>query len=125
MSIVRQVSHIDSLLLATTISGGFPSSESGMFSTYWNLWNINRNAHPEFYTNLSNAADDNYEQPHLKDSEQWEEEEEAEESPLPIPGPSGTHLRIPESEHNLDKQSSKSMSDRLERHLGTIIEEMF
>ena len=32
MSIVRQVSHIDSLLLATTISGGFHSLESGTFS---------------------------------------------------------------------------------------------
>ena len=33
MSIVRQVSHIDSLLLATTISGGFHSLESGTFSS--------------------------------------------------------------------------------------------
>ena len=92
--------------------------------TYRNLRNIDRNAHLKFYTNSSNAADNNYEPPCHKDSEQWGEEEEEEESPLPIPGPSGTHLRIPELEHNLDKQSSKSTSDRLERHLGTIIEEM-
>ena len=35
------------------------------------------------------------------------------------------HTRNPHSEHNSAEQSSKSMSDRLERHLGTIIEEMF
>ena len=69
--------------------------------------------------------DDNYQQPHLEDFDSQEEEEEEEESPLLIPGPSGTHSRIPESEHNLDEQSSKNMSDRLERHLGTIIEETF
>ena len=64
--------------------------------TYWNLWNLDCNTNPQFYTNLSDAMDDNYEQPHLKDIEQREEEEEVEESPLPIPGPLGTHSRIPE-----------------------------
>ena len=93
--------------------------------TYCNLQNLDHNTNPQFYTDLSDTADNNYKQPHLEDSENWGEEEEEEESPLSIPGPSGTHLRIPESEHNLDKQSSESTSDRLERHLGTIIEKMF
>ena len=93
--------------------------------TYWNLWNIDCNANPQFYTDSSNTADDNYEQPCLKDLEQEEEEEEVEESPQPIPGPLGTHSRIPESEHNSEEQSSENTSDRLERHLGTIIEETF
>ena len=69
--------------------------------------------------------DDNYEPPHLKDFDSQEEEEEEKESPLPIPGPSGTHLRILPSDINLEEQSSESMSDRLERHLGTIVEETF
>ena len=92
---------------------------------YQNLQNINRKTHPEFYTNSSDPVDNNYKQPCLEDSEQWGEEEEEEESPLPIPGPSGTHLRIPESEHNSNKQLLESTSDRLERHLGTTIEETF
>ena len=92
---------------------------------YQNLQNINRKTHPEFYTNLSDPMDNNYKQPCLEDSEQWGEEEEEEECPLPIPGPSGTHLRIPESEHNSEEQSSKNTRDRLERHLGTIVEETF
>ena len=86
---------------------------------YQNLQNINRKTHPEFYTNSSDPVDNNYKQPCLEDSEQWGEEEEEEESP------SGTHLRIPESEHNSEEQSSKNTRDRLERHLGTIVEEMF
>ena len=93
--------------------------------TYWNLRNLDQNANPQFYTNSSDAADDNYEQPYLEDSEHWGEEEEEEESPLPIPGSSGSHSRIPESEHNSDEQSSENTSNRLERHLGTIIEETF
>ena len=28
--------------------------------TYWNLWNIDRNANPQFYTDLSNTVDNNY-----------------------------------------------------------------
>ena len=38
MSIDRWVSHIDSLLLATTISGGFPSLESGTFYIILHHW---------------------------------------------------------------------------------------
>ena len=93
--------------------------------TFQHLWNIDRNANPQFYTDSSNTADNNYEQPHLEDFDSQEEEEGEEESPLPIPGPSGTHLRNPQSEHNSEEQSSESTSDRLERHLGTIIDETF
>ena len=28
--------------------------------TYWNLWNIDENANPQFYTDLSNTVDNNY-----------------------------------------------------------------
>ena len=64
--------------------------------TYWNLWNLDCNTNPQFYTDLSDAVDDNYGQPCIEDIEQQGEEEEEEDSPLPIPGPSGTHSRIPE-----------------------------
>ena len=87
------------------------------------LWNIDRNTNPHLYSKLSIAADDNYQQPHHEASES--EGEDKKSSPLPIPDPSGTHLRIPESEQHSEEQSSKSMSYRLERHLGTIIEETF
>ena len=91
---------------------------------YQHLWNINRNAHPKFYTKSPNAVD-NKPPCHKETDSQEEGEEEEEECPLPVLDPPGTHLRIPESEHNLEEQSSESMSNRLERHLGTIIEEMF
>ena len=70
--------------------------------TYQNLQKINRNANPQFYTDTSNTADNNYEPPHNKDSETTgEEEEKAEHHPLPIPGPthlSPIHLMIQELE---------------------------
>ena len=69
--------------------------------------------------------DNNYEPPCHEETESQGEEEEEEGHPLPIPDPLGTHLRIPESEHNLEEKSSESTSDRLERHLGTIIEATF
>ena len=62
--------------------------------------------------------DNTYEPPRQEDFDSPGEKEGEEENPLPIPDLSGTHLRILQSEHNSDKQSSKSMSDRLERHLG-------
>ena len=37
--------------------------------TYQNLQNINRNTHPEFFTNSSDAVDNNYEQPCLEELE--------------------------------------------------------
>ena len=86
---------------------------------------MDRKANPHFYTELSNAVDDNYEPPHFEDFDSQEEEEGEEENPLPIPRPSGTHLRILPFECNSEEQSFESMSDRLERHLGTIIEKMF
>ena len=67
--------------------------------------------------------DNNYKPPHDEASENEGEDEES--SPLPIPDPLGTHLRIPESEQPSEEQSSESRSYRLERHLGTIIGEMF
>ena len=93
--------------------------------TYCQLRNINQCTNPHLYSESSHHVDDNYEPPHLKDFDSQEEEEEEKESPLPIPGPSGTHLRILPSDINLEEQSSKSTSNRLERHFGTIMEEMF
>ena len=69
--------------------------------------------------------DNNYEPPRHEETETLGEEEEEEGHPLPIPDPLETHSRIPESEHSSDEQSSELTRDRLERHLGTIIEEMF
>ena len=61
--------------------------------TYHHLCNIDQNANPQFYTKLSQAADDNYKPPCLEDFDSQDEEEGEEENPLPIPGPSGTHTR--------------------------------
>ena len=93
--------------------------------TYHQLHNIDWSTNPHLYSQLSHHTDDNYKPPCLEDFDSQEEEEGGEESPLPIPGPSGTHLRILPSDINLEEESSKSMSDRLERHLGTIVEETF
>ena len=82
------------------------------------LGNIDQNANPQFYTA-------NYEQPHLEDFDSQREGEGEEESPLPILDPLGTHTRNPNSEHRSREQSSESMSNRLERHFGTIIEDTF
>ena len=69
--------------------------------------------------------DDNYQPPHVEDFDRPDEEEGEEEIPLPIPGPLGTPTRNLALEHSSGKQYSESTRDRLERHLGTIIEEMF
>ena len=92
---------------------------------YWNLWNIDRVANPHLYSKSSNAVDDNYEPPDLEDSETREEEEEEEENPLPIPDPLGTHLTTQELELFSTKQLLEIMNYKLDRHLGTIIEETF
>ena len=92
---------------------------------YRHLQDINQNTNPQFYTELSQAADDNYQPLCLEDFDSQDEEKGEEENPLPIPGPSGTHTRNPLTEHSSGEQSSESMSESLERHLGTIIEEMF
>ena len=93
--------------------------------TYHQLRNIDRSTNPHLYSKLSHHTDDNYEPPCLEDFDSQEEEEGEEKSPLPIPGPSGTHSRILPSDINSEEQSSESTSDRLERHLGTIVEETF
>ena len=93
--------------------------------TFQQLQNIDWNTNSEFNTELSQEEDDNYEPPCLEDFDSQEEQEREEENPLPIPGPSGTHMRNLHSEHSSGEQSSKSMSARLERHLGTIIEDTF
>ena len=71
--------------------------------TFWQLQNINRNANPYLYSELSHAADNNYKPPHHEASEG--EGEDKKSSPLPIPDPLGTHLRIPESEQLSEEQS--------------------
>ena len=93
--------------------------------TYWQLPNIDCSENPKFYTKSSQHAYNNYQPPHIEDFDSQDEEEGEEENPLPIPDPSGTHMRNPHSEHSSGEQSSDSTSDRLERHLGTTIEETF
>ena len=122
-STLRKNQSLQSLIAAIT-SLSRSKGRNGHI-TYWNLWNIDWNTNPQFYTDSSNAVDDAYKPPDLEDFDRQGEEEGEEESPLPIPGPSGTHPRILQSELNSDEQSSESMSNRPERHLGTIIEEMF
>ena len=82
--------------------------------TYCQLCNIDRSTNPHLYSRLSHHADDNYEPPRLEDFDSQRVEEGEDESPLPIPGPSGTHSRILQSDTNSEEQSSKSTSDRLE-----------
>ena len=89
------------------------------------LCDIDQNTNSQFNTESSQAVDDNYQPPCLEDFNSPDEEEGEEEIPLPIPGPLGTHTRNPHSEHSSREQSSKSLRESLERHLGTIIEEMF
>ena len=93
--------------------------------TYRHLQNIDGNANPHFYTELSNTVNNVYKPPCQEDFDSPREEEGKEENPLRIPDPSRTHLRILQSGTNLEEQTSENMSNRLERHLGTIIEETF
>ena len=91
--------------------------------TFRQLRNIDHSANPKFYTKSSQHVDNNYQPLHVEDFESQEEEGGEEEIPLPIPDPSGTHMRNPCTEHSSRELSSESTSDRLERHLGTITEE--
>ena len=93
--------------------------------TYHQLCNKDWNTNPHLYSESSHHMDNNYKPPCLKDFDSQKEEEGKEESPLLILDPTGTHSRILPSDINLEEQSSASMSDRLERHLGTIVEETF
>ena len=98
--------------------------------TFCHLQQIDHNENPQFYPESYDAVDDQYKQQWKDEIESQVEEEVEEEAakgqePLQIPDPSGTHSRIPESELSSAKQSPKLTRYRLERHLGTIIEEMF
>ena len=55
--------------------------------TFHQLRNIDHNENPQFYSELSQHVDDNYEPPRHEESDSQDEEEEEgeEEIPLPIP----------------------------------------
>ena len=93
--------------------------------TFRQLRNINRNKNPQFYSESSQHADDNYKPPRHEelDSQDEDEEEGVEEIPLPIPDRTRINSPIPFSEQGSSKPSSNSTRDLLERHLGTTIEE--
>ena len=92
--------------------------------TFRQLRNINRNENPQFYSESSQHADDNYEPPcHEESDSQDKDEEEGEEKiPLPIPDRTRINSPIPFSEQGLSEPYSSSMRDLLERHLGTTID---
>ena len=75
----------------------------------------------------SQHADDNYKPRHLDelDSQDKDEEEGEEEIPLPIPDRMRINSPVPVSGRGSSEPSSSSTRDSLERHFGTIIEEMF
>ena len=73
--------------------------------TYQQLRRIDQLTNPQFYSEVSLLEDADYQPPRVEDPEplgEKEEVEEEEEHPLQIPDPSGTHLRILPSEHNLE-----------------------
>ena len=71
--------------------------------------------------------DDNFKLSHLEesDSQDKDKEEGEEEIPLPIPDPMVINFLTPSSEQDSSERFSNSTRESLERHLGTIIEEMF
>ena len=71
--------------------------------------------------------DNNYEPSCLDklDSQDEDEEEEEEENPLPIPDQTVINSLTPSLEQDSSKRFSNNTRKSLERHLGTIIEEMF
>ena len=79
----------------------------------------------QHYLELSQHVDDNYEPPHLEDSDSQDKEEGEEEKPLPIPDPMRINSSTPSSEQDLNEQFSNNTRESLERHLGTRIEETF
>ena len=93
--------------------------------TFRQLRNIDCNENPQFYSELSQHEDDNYEPSHLEELDSQNEKEGEEESPLPIPDPTGINSLTPSSVQDLSKWFSNNMRESLERHLGTIIEETF
>ena len=93
--------------------------------TFQQLRNIDCNKNPQFYLESSQNEDDNYQPQCLDELDSQDEEEGEEEIPLPIPDPSGTSSLTQSSEQDLSERFSNNMRESLERHLGTIIEEMF
>ena len=93
--------------------------------TFCQLRNIDRNKNPHFYLELSQHEDNNYQPQCLDELDSQDEEEGEEEIPLTIPDPSGINSLTPSSEQDLSEQFSNNTRESLERHLGTIIEEMF
>ena len=88
--------------------------------TYQNLQNINRVTNHHLYPESSVTADDNYEQPPFhEDSESKVEEEH---HPLAILDPLAICLTTPRIRAVLRRAITNY---KLERHLGTIIEEIF
>ena len=57
--------------------------------TFRQLRNIDRNENPQFYSELSQHKDDNYQPQCLDELDSQDEEEGEEETPLPIPDPLG------------------------------------
>ena len=95
--------------------------------TFRQLQNIDCNKYPQFYSESSQHADDNYKPPHHieLDSQDEDEEEGEEEIPLPIPDRTRINSPIPSLEQGSSERFSNNTRESLERHLGTIIEEMF
>ena len=91
-------------------------------------------SNPHLYTKASLLEGTNYEPPHYQGNQSKEmeggeeevvEEEQEEECPLPVPGPSGTHLEIPHSEHNSPEPYLERLREQLDEHLGMLIETTF
>ena len=86
--------------------------------TFRQLRNIDRNKNPEFYSELSQHVDNNYEPPRHEelDSLAEDEEEGEEEIPLPIPDRMRINSQILSSEQDLSEQFSNNTRESLERH---------
>ena len=103
--------------------------------TYRQLRRIDQQHNPQLYTEASLLEDADYQPPRYQGDQSEEEgevegetqaeEEPVEEHPLPIPEPSGIHLRTPPSEHNSPVSSEERLSELLDEHLGTLIETTF
>ena len=91
------------------------------------LQNIDQNENPQFHSELSQQEDDNYDPPHLDESDSQDEDEEEgeEDNPLPIPDPMVINSLTPSLEQDSSERFSNNMRESLEGHLGTIIEETF